>query len=88
MAVGGRPCFKMPAKGRGRLQLAGEGIAYLLSSKASSPFRGLSLEYWAYVPYVTDEDYIIIGSLLANNPNPFSKWQIRKIIKYAKEVLR
>lgn len=78
----------MPAKGQGSLQIKGRSIADILSNMLPSPFTNQTLEYWAYVPYVTNEDYNIIEPLLQNNTSLFLRWQIRRIIKYAKENLK
>ena len=73
----------MPAKDQGHLQLAAYKLVWNLRN--SNPFS-ISLQYWAYIPYITTQDYNVIPVILNNNQ--YNHRQLSAIIKYAKMRLK
>ena len=76
----------MPAKGKGKLQKEGARLAVALSQTIPFPFAPLTKEYWANIPYVSEDDY---NFFKRQNPNSYydtNQWRI--IIKHTKALMK
>ena len=73
----------MPAKNQGHLQLAAHELVRNLRKFNRFP---IALNYWAYTPYLTAQDYAV--TLLILNNNQYNRRQLSAIIKYAKMLLK
>lgn len=54
----------MPAKGNGTLQKCGDAVANILNSTIPFPISNMHKSYWAFINYVTNEDYMCVEKII------------------------
>ena len=83
----------MPAKGNGTLQILGDAVANIMNITNPFPIPKMHKSYWAFINYVTKEDYDYVDNIIKNHnlntgQSLLNRRQLRTIIKYAKGKLQ